>query len=111
MFFSWFLELFQRDPYMTIIVEKDPGLKHAECDLGSLTLTTDKEARKNTVSCARCGAKAEFNPFYERLIGYTLEDGRQRLLTIHRYRDKPVKGCIRLIATPVSPPSLPYALP
>jgi len=98
MLFSWLPEFFKKQPYMTIVVKKNPGLKHSDCNGGSITLTIDRKARKSTVSCARCGAKAEFDPIYERLIGYTMEDGKHRTITIHRYRDKPVKGRILLIA-------------
>lgn len=97
-------------PHMTIMFQKNPGLTHEGCD-GSVTLVTDKDARKNIVACVRCGAQAEFDLIYEKLFGFIADDGKQRSIPIRRYRDEPVKGIIHLAAKPAPPPSLPYALP
>lgn len=114
-FFKWLKEVIQTlcgtAPRMTIVVKRNPGLRHQECDGGAVTLETDRTKRKNIVSCSRCGATAEFDLIYERLFGYTLEDGKQRNITIRRYRDRPIKGCIHLVTEPALAPSLPYALP
>lgn len=97
-------------PHMTIMYQKNPGLTHIECG-GSVTLNTDKNARKNILTCSRCGATVEFDLIYEKVFGFIAEDGKQRSIPIRRYRDKSVKGIIHLAAKPTPPPSLPYALP
>lgn len=101
-FSEWLKECIQMlcgtKPHMTIVVKQNPGLRHQECDGGTVTLVTDKTTRKNTVSCSRCGAHAEFDLIYERLFNYILEDGKRRRVTIRRYRDRPIKGRILLTA-------------
>lgn len=93
------LILLSRKPtlFMTIAISKNPGLIHQECG-GGVTLTTDTVARKNTVFCAGCHARAEFDLIYEKLFGFALEDRKQRYITIRRYRDSTVKGRILLTA-------------
>lgn len=101
-FSEWLKECIQAlcgtKPHMTIIVKQNPGLRHRECDGGVVTHVADKRVRKNTVSCSRCGAIAEFDCIYERLFRYVLEDGKKRRITIRTYRGNPVKGRILLSA-------------
>lgn len=98
MFFSRLLDFFRKAPCMTIMVKKNPGLKHHECGGGSVTLITDRETRKNTASCSRCGSTAEFDLIYEKLFDFIIDDGKPRKIPVRRYRDKPVKKHLVLTA-------------
>ncbi|MCR4323299.1 MAG: hypothetical protein NUV61_04410 [Candidatus Azambacteria bacterium] len=97
---SKFFVFFQKPVLMTIAISKNPGhLTHQECDGGIVTLAKNA-SRKDTITCSRCAKKAEFEPVYAQLFGFTKEDGKPRNITISRYHDEIVRGRIHIISPP-----------
>lgn len=88
----------QKSPVlMTIAISRNPGhLTHQECNGGAITLTTER-FRKSTVVCSRCHAHAEFKPIYTQLFDFAKETGKEKKISVVRYRDKNTKGRLHII--------------
>ncbi|MBI5913360.1 hypothetical protein HY839_02870 [Candidatus Azambacteria bacterium] len=93
---------YQKVTHMTIVSTRNPGhLTHQDCGGGIVTHTTDHAIRQSTITCAGCGAKAEFDSIYSTYsFRFIKEDGKERKVPLRRYRDAPMKGRLRIISPP-----------